>query len=90
MIGKEVRLKKRPAGFVTEDDFELVEVEIREIKKEGGFLVRNIWMSIDPWMRIYMVKGSRIMPPVELNKALNGGCIGQVIESKSNKFKVGE
>jgi NADPH-dependent curcumin reductase CurA len=30
------------------------------------------------------------MPPVELNKALNGGCIGQVIESKSNKFKVGE
>jgi NADPH-dependent curcumin reductase CurA len=37
-----------------------------------------------------MVKGSRISPPVVLNKVLNGGCIGQVIESKSNKFKVGE
>jgi NADPH-dependent curcumin reductase CurA len=90
MIGKEIHLKKRPTGFVTEDDFELVEVEVPEIKKEGEFLVRNIWMSADPFMRVYMVKGSKIMPPIELNKPLNGGCIGQVIESRSNKFKVGE
>src|SRR5919108_1512627 len=90
MIGKEIHLKKRPAGFVTEDDFELVEAEIPEIKKEGEFLVRNIWMSVDPFMRIYMDKGSKIIPPIELNKPLNGGCIGQVIESRSDKFKVGE
>lgn len=37
-----------------------------------------------------MVKGSRISPPVVLNKVLNGGCIAQDIESKSNKFRVGE
>jgi NADPH-dependent curcumin reductase CurA len=90
IFGKEIHLKKRPAGFVTEDDFELVEVEVPEIRKEVEFLVRNIWMSVDPWVRIYMVKGSRIMPPVQLNKALNGGCIRQVIESRSNKFRVGE
>lgn len=90
IVSKEIHLKKRPAGFVTEDDFELVEVEVPEIKKEGEFLVRNIWMSVDPFMRIYMVKGSKISPPVELNKALNGGSIGQVIESRSDKFKVGE
>ena len=87
-VGKEIHLKKRPAGFVTEDDFELVEVEVPEIKKEGEFLVRNIWMSVDPWMRIYMTKGSKIMPPAQLNKPLNSGCIGEVIESKSDKFKV--
>ena len=90
IIGKEIHLRKRPTGFITEDDFELVEVEIPEIKEEGEFLVRNIWMSVDPFMRIYMTKGTKIRPPVELNKALNGGCIGQVIESKSDKFKVGE
>ena len=90
IVSREVHLKQRPAGFVTEDDFELVEVEVPEIKKEGEFLVRNIWMSVDPWMRIYMVKGSRIMPPVQLNTVLNGGCIGQVIESRSNKFRVGD
>jgi NADPH-dependent curcumin reductase CurA len=90
VVSKEIHLKKRPAGFVTEDDFELVEAEVPEIKKEGKFLVRNIWMSVDPFMRIYMVKGSRMGPPFELNKVLNGGCIGQVIESRSDKFKVGE
>jgi NADPH-dependent curcumin reductase CurA len=90
IIGKEIHLRKRLVGFVTEDDFELVDVEIPEIKKEGEFMVRNIWMSVDPFMRIYMTKGSKIRPPVELNKALNGGCIGQVIESKSDKFKIGE
>ena len=90
LISKEIHLKKRPAGFVTEGDFELVEVEIPEVKKEGEFLVRNIWMSVDPFMRIYLTKGSKIMPPAPLNKPLTGGCIGQVIESKSDKFRVGE
>src|SRR5919202_3606318 len=90
MTGKEIHLKKRPEGFVTEDDFELVKVEIPRIVKEGEFLVRNIWMSVDPFMRIYLTKGSKIMPPAQLNKVLDGGCIGQVIESKSDKFKVGE
>jgi NADPH-dependent curcumin reductase CurA len=47
-------------------------------------------MSVDPFMRIYMTKGSKIMPPSQLNKPLNGGCIGQIIESKSDKFKLGE
>lgn len=90
IVGKEIHLKKRPAGYVAEDDFELVEVEVPKVRKEGEFLAHNIWMSIDPFLIIYMVKGSRIRPPVELNKALNGGCIGQVVESRSDKFKVGE
>jgi NADPH-dependent curcumin reductase CurA len=81
---------KRPIGFVNEDDFELVEVKVPGIIREGEFLVRNIWMSIDPFMRIYMDKGSKIRPPIELNKALDGGCIGQIIKSKSDKFRVGE
>ena len=89
-ISKEIHLKRRPTGFVKEGDFELVEVTLPELKKEGEFLVRNIWMSVDPFLRIYMVKGSKVMPPVELNKVLTGGCIGQVIESRSNDFRVGD
>jgi NADPH-dependent curcumin reductase CurA len=89
IISKEIHLKKRPTGFVTEDDFELAEVKVPRIK-EGEFLVRNIWMSIDPFMRIYMINGSKIRPPIELNKAIDGECIGQISESKSDKFKVGE
>lgn len=47
-------------------------------------------MSIDPFLRIYMVKGTRFAPPFELNKPLDGGCIGEVIKSKGSKFKVGD
>jgi NADPH-dependent curcumin reductase CurA len=89
-LGQEVHLKKRPTGSVKVEDFELVKVKIPDLKEEGDFLVRNIWMSIDPFLRIYMVKGTRFAPPVELNKPLDGGCIGEVIESKSSKFKVGD
>ena len=64
IISKEIHLGKRPTGFVTEDDFELAEVKVPRIK-EGEFLVHNIWMSIDPFLRINMVKESKIRPPVE-------------------------
>lgn len=86
----EIHLKKRPVGSVKEDDFELMKIEIPALKEEGDFLVRNIWMSVDPFMRIYMVRGSKFAPPFELNKPLEGGCIGEVIESKSSRFKVGD
>lgn len=90
IIGHEVHLKKRPAGSVKVEDFELIKVEIPDLKEEGNFLVRNVWMSIDPFLRIYMVKGTKFAPPFELHKPLDGGCIGEVIESKSSKFKVGD
>ncbi|WP_458719688.1 NADP-dependent oxidoreductase [Candidatus Nitrosocosmicus sp. R] len=89
-LGHEVHLKKRPSGSVKVEDFELVTVEIPDLKEEGDFLVRNIWMSIDPFLRIYMVKGTRFAPPFELHKPLDGGCIGEIIESKSSNFKVGD
>lgn len=89
-IGYQIHLKKRPVGSVKLDDFKLVEIDIPQLQEKGDFLVRNIWMSIDPFLRIYMVKGTKHAPPFELNKPLLGGCIGEVIESKSSKFKVGD
>ncbi|GEM_PF-242661 len=89
-LGREVHLKNRPKGSVKEEDFEIVTVEIPALKEEGDFLVRNVWMSIDPFLRIYMVKGTRFVPPFELHKPLDGGCVGEVIKSKSSNFKVGD
>ncbi len=48
--GQEIRLKQYPIGMPSEDIFEIVKVEIPE-PKDGEFLVRNIWMSVDPYMR---------------------------------------
>ena len=48
--GQEIRLKQYPKGMPTEDIFGLAKVDVPE-PKEGEFLVHNIWMSVDPYMR---------------------------------------
>jgi NADPH-dependent curcumin reductase CurA len=89
IVGREIHLKHRPKGLPTEDNFELVRVDIPE-PKEGEFLVRNIWMSLDPHMRTYMAKGTGFMPAYQLNKPPSGGCVGQVMESRNDTFKAGD
>ena len=53
---REIRLKNRPEGMPQETDFDLVEVELPEIG-EGEVLVKNIYMSVDPYMRGRMSEG---------------------------------
>lgn len=88
-VGQEIHLKHRPVGIPTENNFEFVRVSIPD-PKEGEFLVRNIWMSVDPYMRGRMRETKSYIPSFQLNKPLEGGSVGQVIESKNNQFKVGE
>src|SRR6188472_4467048 len=90
-VSREIHLKQRPVGIPTENDFELVKVNVLD-PKEGEFLVRNIWMSVDPYMRGRMRETKRsYIHSFQLGKPLEGGCVGQIIESKeNNQFKVGE
>jgi NADPH-dependent curcumin reductase CurA len=90
-VSREIHLKQRPVGMPTENDFELVKVNVPDPKK-GEFLVHNIWMSVDPYMRGRMRETKRsYIPSFQLGKPLEGGCVGQIIESKNNnQFKVGE
>src|SRR5215471_2828458 len=71
------------------ENFEIVEVQIPELR-DGEFLVRNIWMSVDPYMRGRMTERKSYVAPFELGKALEGGCVGKVVESKNNQFAVGD
>jgi NADPH-dependent curcumin reductase CurA len=90
--GREVRLKQYPIGVPTVETFEIVKVEIPE-PKEGEFLVRNIWMSVDPYMRGRMrspAETKSYIGSFQLHRPLDGACVGQVIDSKSDQFKTGE
>ncbi|MGA2027893.1 MAG: NADP-dependent oxidoreductase, partial [Syntrophobacteraceae bacterium] len=89
ITSREIRLKKRPAGMVSEDDFNLVEVEIPE-PGEGEVLIRNIYMSVDPYMRGRMNAGKSYSPAFELYKPLEGGCVGQVVISGNDRFQPGD
>jgi NADPH-dependent curcumin reductase CurA len=89
IIGREIRLKRRPVGIPGEGDFELAETIIPEIG-EGEVLIRNIYMSVDPYMRGRMNDIKSYVPPFQLNQPMEGGCVGQIVASKNVKFEVGD
>ena len=83
---KEIHLISRPNGEPSEKNFLVKEIEINEIL-ENEILIKNLWMSVDPYMRGRMIDRKSYVPPFELGKTLEGGAIGVVIESKNPDFK---
>jgi NADPH-dependent curcumin reductase CurA len=87
---REIRLKKRPEGMPQPGDFELAETEIPS-PGPGQVLVRNIYMSVDPYMRGRMMDRKSYVPPFQIGETLSGGAVGQVVESNGNdKFAKGD
>ena len=87
---RQFHLVEFPVGMPTLDTFELAEVDLPHAG-DGEVLVQNRFLSVDPYMRGRMInqKGSYV-PPFELHKPLEGGCVGEVIESKSDDMKPGD
>ena len=88
MKSRQIQLKKRPEGMPSKEDFQLAEVEIREIS-DGEFAVKNEWLSVDPYMRGRMKDTESYVPPFALGEAMEGGCVGMVTESKNDDFPEG-
>jgi NADPH-dependent curcumin reductase CurA len=73
----------------TAENFELVEVELPE-PTDGQVLVRNHFMSVDPYMRGRMNDAKSYVPPFELGKAMEGGAVGEVVASANPDLAVGD
>jgi NADPH-dependent curcumin reductase CurA len=69
MANRQIRLRARPQGMPTIDDFELVETPRPQIANEQ-FLVRNTMLSLDPYMRGRMDAGKSYAPRVELGQVM--------------------
>jgi NADPH-dependent curcumin reductase CurA len=80
METREIRLARRPHGEPVDEDFELAARELGE-PAQGQLLVRNRFMSVDPYMRGRMNDVKSYVPPFELGKALQGGAVGEVVET---------
>lgn len=89
LMGREIRLRERPAGMPNDATFELVEVEVAE-PKDGEIQVRNIWMSVDPYMRGRMRDIESYVPPFQVGATLEGGAIGRVMRSNNPNFAEGD
>jgi NADPH-dependent curcumin reductase CurA len=82
-------LKSRPNGMPTNDNFELKETEYALIA-DGQVRVRNLWLSVDPYMRGRMNDVKSYVPPFQVGEPLEGGAIGEVVESKVEDLKPGD
>src|SRR5664279_2674065 len=76
-----------PRGSLPRLTSPLVRTELEPLQ-DGEVLVRNLFMSVDPYMRGRMNEGQSYVPPFELGKPLDGGAVGEVVESRANEFRV--
>ena len=89
IVSKEIHLISRPEGEPRKENFLLVEKEINSIN-EGEVLVKNLWMSVDPYMRGRMNDSKSYAAPVKIGQPMTGETVGTVIESKSDIYNVGD
>jgi len=82
-------LKSRPSGLPTEDNFELKPVELPPLA-DGQVRVKNLWLSVDPYMRGRMNDVKSYVPSFQVGEPMDGGAIGEVIESKAEGFQPGD
>ena len=85
---REIRLAARPRGTPTASDFELAEVEIAD-PGDGEILVRNAYVSVDPYMRGRMNDAKSYVPPFAVGEPMRGGAVGQVIASRNDRWREG-
>ena len=88
MKSREVVLASRPVGLPKIEDFAIREVELSE-PAAGEVLVRNVCMSVDPYMRGRMIDRKSYTPPFAVGETLAGGAIGRVERSNRADIEAG-
>jgi len=83
---KEIRLASRPSGVPTLENFKFLETDTQP-PGEGEVLVRTLYISVDPYLRGRMRKGRSYIAPFEVGQVIESGAVGEVIESRSDRFK---
>ena len=88
-MNRRILLEHRPTGWVTPGDFRLEAVPL-PVPGEGELLLRNHWLSLDPYMRGRMDDAPSYAENVKIGDVMVGGTISEVIESNNPKFKPGD
>ncbi|UOD50926.1 NADP-dependent oxidoreductase [Orrella daihaiensis] len=88
-MNQQIILVERPEGWVTPEHLKLIETPM-PIPGDGEILVRNHWLSLDPYMRSRISAAKSYAQGVEPGQLMVGGTVGEVIESHSDRFKPGD
>ncbi|MGC5010811.1 NADP-dependent oxidoreductase [Streptosporangium sp. DT93] len=88
-VSREVRLASRPSGPPVPENFELAEIDL-PAPEDGEVLVRNLFMSVDPYMRGRMNDSRSYVPPFRIGEPLDGGALGEVVVSRAPGLSPGD
>lgn len=88
-VSRQFHLVERPAGLPQGDAIRLRQAPLAA-PREGQLLVRNEWLSVDPYMRGRMTDRKSYIQPFELNQPMDGAAVGVVIESEDDRFAAGD
>ena len=89
MENQRIVLASRPEGWVTPANFRLEKAPLPQ-PQEGEVLVKNLWLSLDPYMRGRMSEQKSYVKGVDIGETMVGQTAGEVLESKSDKFRKGD
>jgi NADPH-dependent curcumin reductase len=86
---RKVLLASRPQGAVSEQNFRIVDAPMPQ-PADGEVLVRNEWLSLDPYMRGRMSDAKSYVPPAQLDQVMVGQTVGEVVDSRDARFSAGD
>jgi len=89
LTSREIQLVSRPSGWPSLENFQLVENKVPP-PADGQVRVRNLFISVDPYMRGRMKDAKSYVPPFQLGTTLEGSAIGEVLESRIPTFQPGD
>jgi NADPH-dependent curcumin reductase len=89
MENQRIVLASRPEGWVTPENFRLEKGAVPS-PKDGEVLVKNLWLSLDPYMRGRMSESKSYVKGVDIGEVMVGQTVGEVVESKNGKLSKGD
>jgi len=88
-MNRRILLAKRPVGLAAQDDFTADEQPVPEIRDREA-LLKTLYIGIDPTIRTWLSTAKSYLPPIEIGEVVRSAGAGRVIESKNDRFKVGD
>jgi NADPH-dependent curcumin reductase CurA len=88
-MSREVVLAARPVGEPAESDFALRDAP-DAVPDEGQVAIRNVFVSVDPYMRGRMTGVRTYVPPFEVGQVVDGAAVGRVAISRDERFAEGD
>jgi len=88
-VNRQWLLDNRPTGAVTRENFRMVETPLAT-PGDGEVLVRNLWLSLDPYMRGRMSDAKSYVKPVQVGEVMTGQTVGEVVDSRHAGFHKGD